>query len=302
VLKGNFADPHVIAIDGVYHAYATGNLTNAIQYSTSKDLITWTPTDEALSRRPFWQPSSNGLTWAPEVAQTSAGFVMYYTARDVAEGKQCLAVAVAPAPEGPFEDRSEKPFLCQYDLGGSIDPSPFTDTDGKRYLLWKNDGNCCGIRTKLYMQQLSDDGLELVGEAKDLGVENDRPWERNLIEGPNLILQDGTYYLFFSANDYNSRNYAAGYATSKKLFGPYKDAEENPILVSDETAAGPGGQTMVEVEDGEWWVLYHAWDTKRVGDQIGGERSMWLDELVFEDGKVRVEGPDVGPQPAPLAP
>ncbi|MBA2253953.1 MAG: family 43 glycosylhydrolase [Chloroflexi bacterium] len=291
----------MIAVDGKYFAYATGNLTYDIQFSTSSDLVTWAPTDEALTKRPFWQPSSSGLTWAPEVAQTSAGFVMYYTARDVQAGKQCLAIAVSAKPEGPFADSSEKPFLCQYDLGGSIDPSPFVDTDGKRYLLWKNDGNCCGMRTRLFMQGLSDDGLQLVGDVKDLGVENDRPWERNLIEGPNLILQDDVYYLFFSANDYNSRNYAAGYATSDTLFGPYKDAAENPILASDETAAGPGGQTMVEVRDGEWWILYHAWDTKRIGDSIGGERSMWLDELVFEGGRVRVEGPDVGPQQAPRA-
>ena len=279
MLRGNFADPHVIAVDGTYYAYATGNLTYAIQVSTSTDLVSWTPRREALTKRPFWQPSSNGLTWAPEVAQTATGFVMYYTARDAVEGKQCLVNRGGDRSRGTVPGRQRQAVPLPVRPRRLDRSSPFTDVDGKRYLLWKNDGNCCGMRTRLFMQALSDDGLRLVGEAKDLGVENDCPWERNLIEGPNLVLHDGTYYLFYSANDYNSRNYAAGYATSKELFGPYQDAEENPILASDETAAGPGGQTMLEAEEGEWWILYHAWDTKRVGDGGGGERSMWLDEL-----------------------
>jgi hypothetical protein len=46
-------------------------------------------------------------------------------------------------------------------------------------------------------------------------------------------------------------------------------------------------------------MAYHAWDIALVGDQLGGRRSLWLDELVFEDGKPVVKGPDPGPQPVP---
>ncbi len=299
VIDANFADPFVLFADDRYYAYATGNLTYNIQVAASDDLVTWERAREALRNLPLWQPTSKGLTWAPEVVETSAGFVMHYTARLVQEGKQCLAVAVAKSPEGPFVDESEEPLYCQIDLGGSIDSSPFVDADGARYLLWKNDGNCCGIPTEIFIAPLSEDGLTLAGEPVKTGLGVDAGWERTLIEAPTLWLADGIYYLFFSANDYNSRNYAVGYATADNVLGPYTDSPDNPILTTRDPAAGPGHQSVVEDADGDLWMAYHAWDSKRVGDFLGGRRALWLDELVLEDGRATVEGPDVGPQPAP---
>ena len=307
VIDRNYADPFVLAVDGTYYAYATGDLTYNIQVSTSDDLVTWTPRKEALPRLPFWQPSAKGLTWAPEVVRTSAGYVMHYTARDVQAGRQCLAVAVADDPAGPFVDDSETPLLCQLDLGGSIDSSPFEDADGQRYLLWKSDGNCCAIPVRFFIAPLTDDGLALEGEPVQMeGLLVDQGWERTLIEAPTLLLHDGTYYLFFSANDYNSRDYAVGYATADTVVGPYTDAEENPILATQVPfgspagdPAGPGHQSIFADADGDLWMAYHAWDSGRIGDSNGGRRAMWIDELVFEDGRAVVRGPDADPQPRP---
>ncbi len=309
VINRNYADPFVLADDGLYYAYATGDLTYNIQVSTSDDLVTWTPRREALPRLPFWQPSAKGLTWAPEVVRTAAGYVMHYTARDVQAGRQCLAVAVASEPTGPFVDEREEPLLCQYDLGGSIDSSPFEDIDGRRYLLWKSDGNCCAIPVRFFMAPLSGDGLALDGEIVELpGLKVDQGWERTLIEAPTLLLRDGTYYLFFSANDYNSRDYAVGYATAESVMGPYTDADENPILATEVpfgsppgSPAGPGHQSVVADAAGDLWMVYHAWDSGLIGDRIGGRRAMWIDELVFEDGRAVVLGPDAEPQRAPAA-
>ena len=307
VIDRNYADPFVLSVDGTYYAYATGDLTYNIQVSMSDDLVAWTPRREALPKLPFWQPSAKGLTWAPEVVRTSAGYVMHYTARDVQAGRQCLAVAVAADPAGPFVDTSEAPLLCQYDLGGSIDSSPFEDADGERYLLWKSDGNCCGIPVRFFIAPLSDDGLALEGEALELeGMLVDQGWERTLIEAPTLWLHEGTYYLFFSANDYNSRDYAVGYATADDVLGPYTDAPENPILATEVPfgsppgdPAGPGHQSIVADDDGDLWMAYHAWDSGLIGDRLGGRRAMWIDELVFEDGRAVVKGPDADPQLRP---
>ena len=307
VIDRNYADPFVLRVDDTYYAFATGDLTYNIQVSTSEDLVTWTPRREALRNLPIWQPSAKGLTWAPEVVETSAGFVMHYTARDVQAGRQCLAVAVAEAPEGPYVDTSDAPLLCQYDLGGSIDSNPFQDEDGKRYLLWKSDGNCCAIPVRFFIADLSDDGLTVTSDPRELaGLAVDQGWERTLIEAPTLLLHDDIYYMFFSANDYNSRDYAVGYATSDSVEGPYKDAEENPILATEVPfgsppgdPAGPGHQSIVADDEGDLWLAYHAWDSGRIGDAIGGRRAMWIDELVFEDGKAVVKGPDSAPQERP---
>ena len=71
-----------------------------------------------------------GKTWAPEVISVGDGYVMFYTAADQASGRQCIGRAAAAAPEGPFVDDAAVPFVCQPDLGGSIDPNPVRAPDG----------------------------------------------------------------------------------------------------------------------------------------------------------------------------
>jgi beta-xylosidase len=306
VIRRSFADPFVLKDGDGYVAFATGNLTYNLEVATSDDLVTWTSPREALDALPIWQPSSRGLTWAPEVLKTSAGYVMYYTGRDVQAGKQCVSIAIANVATGPYEDHSKAPFVCQRDLGGSIDPSPFRDADGTLWLLWKNDGNCCGEPTRIWAQRLSADGTKLTGDVHDLGERNDKPWERTVVEAPTLFLHDGTYVLFYSGNAYNTRDYAVGYATAKDLLGPYVDAPENPILKTiapvgspPGQAAGPGGQSVVADKDGDLWMAYHAWDIARIGDEIGGVRSLWIDPLTFDGDKPVVHGPNASPQPVP---
>jgi beta-xylosidase len=308
VIADDFPDPFVLEADGRYYAYATTDGAQHLQLARSDDLVTWEELDDPLPKIAIW---SSGDTWAPEVMKTSAGYVLYYTAHDPelkrpdANGSQCITVAVSDSPEGPFVDSTTKPLVCQGDLGGSIDATPFTDTDGERYLIWKNDGNCCGIRTRFFLQPLSADGLKLTGKDADLGVVNDEPWEGALIEAPTLIERDGTYYLFYSANGYDTDLYAVGYATSKKLTGPYTDAPDNPILASawgrpiTSQARGPGHQSIVEGPHGGLWIVFHAWDDDAVGYGNLGMRSVWLAPLTLADGKASVDGPSDGPLPDP---
>jgi beta-xylosidase len=299
VIDVDFPDPFVLQVDGEYWAYSTGAGGWYIQVARSADLIEWELVQDALPALPTWQIP--GYTWAPEVASTSAGLVMYYTTRDRESGRQCISTAVSEVPEGPFTDESSGPLICQVELGGSIDATHFTDIDGTTYLIWKNDGNCCGLGTEFWAQPLTADGLGLAGEPTNLGLVNDRPWEGNVIEAPTLWLADDTYYLFYSANNYAGPAYAVGYATASTVLGPYTKASENPILATsdDAPAAGPGHQSIVEGPGGDLWLAYHAWDEQAIGYEVGGVRTMWLDELILEDGMARVEGPDSEPQPVP---
>jgi beta-xylosidase len=299
VLTGNFADPHVLKVGDTWYAYATGDLVVNLQVARSTDLVRWERLDDALPEVPEWSALQKGLTWAPEVARTPAGFVMYYTLRDAASGRQCISAAVADRPEGPFRDTRPRPLVCQERLGGSIDPHRFVDRDGTAYLLWKNDGNCCGLPTELWGQRLDTDGLALAGRPRSLGVRNDAAWEGGLIEAPTLWREGTRYFLFYSANDYDSTSYSVGYATATRVLGPYRDGPGNPILRSRGRAAGPGGQAVVRDADGDLWLAYHAWDSSAVGDEAGGQRSMWLDRLSFLGGRPRVAGPTAGPQEAP---
>jgi beta-xylosidase len=299
VIDADFPDPFILEVDGEYWAYSTGSAGWYIQAARSTDLADWELVKDALPALPEWQVP--GYTWAPEVVRTPAGFVMHYTTRDRQSGRQCISVATSDVPEGPFSDDRDGPLVCQVELGGSIDATYFTDTDGEAYLIWKNDGNCCGMGTEFWAQPVTEDGLELTGEPTNLGLVNDRVWEGDVIEAPTLWLADGTYYLLYSANGYSGAAYAVGYATASTVLGPYTKAPENPILATsdDASAAGPGHQSIIEGPGGGLWLAYHAWDKEAIGYEVGGIRTMWLDELFLEDGTARVEGPDDGPQPAP---
>ena len=182
---------------------------------------------DAMPALPSWAQLGGSFVWAPEVIPVADQYVMYYTARDTASDKQCVGVRRGRRrPTGRFKDSNDHPLVCQADLGGTIDPSPFRDGD-KLYLYFKNDGNCCGITTSIYVQELSADGLQLQGKPAAL-IENNEFWEGQVIEAPTMFKHDTGYYLFFSANDYAGANYAVGYATCDTPTGPCKQADENP--------------------------------------------------------------------------
>ena len=322
----NFPDPDVMQVDDVFYAYATTNYLAAsgsgshIQAARSSDLVNWerVPAPGVLPELATWSgmtplfgATSHSATWAPDVTQIGDQFVLYYTTpalelpRPDGKPSQCLSVAVSDAPDGPFVDSSTGPIACQPDLGGSIDGSYFQDADGTQYLVWKNDGNCCGIPTNFWLQALTADGMAVSGEPIQLeGLENDKAWEGGVIESPQILIHDNRYYMFFSGNNFASGSYAVGYATADMLEGPYTDAEENPILFTDFQSApklglaGPGHQGIFTDADGDLWMAYHAWDNTAIGnDNVG--RHLWLDELLFEDGRPVVDGPDRGPQDLP---
>ena len=103
VLDADFPDPFILEVDGEYWAYSTGAAGWYIQVARSADLVDWEFVDDALPSLPDWQ--SPGFTWAPEVAATPTGYVMYYTTRDRESGRQCVSVAVSDDPRGTVHRR-----------------------------------------------------------------------------------------------------------------------------------------------------------------------------------------------------
>ena len=289
VFDQDFPDPFVLRVGKRYYAYATNGNGKEVQTLTSPDLVHWTPGPDALPKVGWW--AYPGKTWAPEVVALRNGtYVLYYTANG---GGQCIGRAVASRPRGPFVDRWRKPLVCQRDEGGSIDPSPFRDDDGKLYLVWKNDGNAIGHTTYIWAQRLAAGGTELVGRPEQI-ARNDAGWEGSVVEGPQLWREDGRLYLFYSGSTFESDSYAVGYATCATPLGPCEDASENPILKSACRASGPGHHTLIRA-DGETWILYHAWPAPVRADK----RVLWLDRLTWEDRKPVVHGPTCGVQPGP---
>lgn len=288
VIDQDFPDPDTLLVDGTTYAYATQPTVQGtnVQMARSTDLATWEIVDkDPLPTLPAW--ATTGRTWAPEVAAVGDGYVMYMTARSIDPDLQCIGAATATSPEGPFTPAGDEPMVCPEDLGGAIDAATFVDSDGTLHLLWKNDGNCCGLDTWIYLQELSSDGLSLVGEPTQL-IQQDQPWEGDLVEAPTLIERDGTFFLFYSANGYGGDAYATGYATATSLTGPYTKSAE-PFLSTENTDGrytGPGGQDVLTDAEGNDHILFHDWDPAVI------YRGIHVADLTFEGGKPVVALPE----------
>jgi beta-xylosidase len=309
VIDADFPDPFVLRDGDSYYGYATASGETNIQAARSDDLIHWTMLPDALPDLPSWSglttafsDTAQRATWAPEVARIGERYVMYYTAPVVTkqfqgDAPQCIGRAVSDGPEGAFVDDNREPLVCRPEQGFTIDPSYFRDVDGRAYLLWR--GGCCDLPSRIYIQRLTANGLDVSGQVMETGVQNDQTWEGNTAEAPTLLLHDGTYYLLYSGNSPFGYEYAVGYATSTNAHGPYTKAAKNPILVTDLPAVSPGHQSVLTDRDGDLWLTYHAWQDPLVGYEAGGHRAMWIDELVIENAVLSVIGPDAGPQNPP---
>jgi len=275
LLDRNFPDPSVLQVGDTYFLYATGTGRTNLQITRSDDLTDWTELPDALPALPAW--AEPGFTWAPAVTTVGDGsdYVLYFVARDAASGGQCIGVATSGTPEGPFASPDPEPLVCQLDLGGSIDPAVFVDDHGLRFLLWKDDGACCNPGPWIWIQPLSDDGQALLGAPTQL-IHPDRPWEAHVVEAPTLFKRHGIYYLFYSANDYASSQYAIGYARASTLLGPYRKPA-GPLLATSRPGTaviGPGGQDILE-EGETTWLVYHAWDPTLTYRRLCMDRLVW---------------------------
>jgi beta-xylosidase len=295
VYRHDFPDPFVLKVGRTYYAYATGTGVLNLQVMTSSDLIHWKSPKEALPHIGAWAEPVN--SWAPSVLRLSKRrFVMYYSAPDLVSTRECIGLAVSSSPAGPFRDTEKKPLICPSAQGGAIDPTVLRDGEGRLYIYWKNDGNCCGTVTHIYGQRLSASGLKLLTHPQPLAV-NDQSWEGNVIEGPTMWQNGGTYYLFYSGNDTNADTYAVGYSACTSPLGPCIEFSGNPILKSRCKAAGPGGESIITDARGQTWMIYHAWLKNAIGRAPG--RVLWLDRLAWSAQGPSVSGPTCNSQPGP---
>ena len=288
VYSEDFPDPFIFSDEGEFFGYATNNEEGNIPVLKSIDLNNWKEIGDAFPKLPAWSSPNQFLTWAPSLLKRDDTYILYYTVRYDEIGLQCISRAIGDSPKGPFSDQSVAPFICQSEVGGSIDPSPFVDSDGQAYLLWKNDGNSIGAPIGIWIQRLSNDGLEVIGKPTQL-IEKDQEWEEPTIEGPSMLKVEEKYYLFYSANDWASENYAIGYAVCDRVIGPCKKPSTKPFYSSNGTALGPGGQEFVKDQNGDLWMAFHAWNSPVVGYENHGVRSLRMVPIIFSDGQPEIK-------------
>jgi beta-xylosidase len=270
VIASDFPDPSVVRDGETYWATSTSSAAApGFPLMRSTDLVHWTAAGTIFTKLPAW--ASNSF-WAPEIFVDASGVRVYYSARKRG-GRLCVAVATAKRVAGPYTDRG--PLVCQ--RAGSIDPTTTRDRYGRRFLVWKEDGNAIGRPSVIWRQRLTPDGLRLVGRPLAL-LRNQDPWEGGVVEAPSIVVRGGWTYLFYSGNAYGPPKcrYALGVARARSLRGPWQRAPLNPILGSSRDWRCPGHASFVTDDDGRDFVVYHAY---RGTDPPLGQRYGLLDRL-----------------------
>lgn len=289
-------DPSLLRVGHRYYAYTTGTTWGnriGVLVSDRPDRGWATTTGQpygstALPSVPGWQVPDT--QWAPAVYRYAGRYVLFYAAQRRGVGEWCLSVAVADAPEGPFQDRTHGtgPIICQDALGGTIDPHPFVDENGTPWLYFKNNDGMDGpgdeaAVSSVWAVRLSADGTwPISGHHHVMAKDSQRhPWQTTL-DNPQMVLRGGVHYLFHTGGDYiGNDTYAIGYARCSGPLGPCYTHPE-PLLRSYGDVAGPGGGTVLRDAEGAWWISYHAWPRGDCHDYwCGAERRMWVAPLRF---------------------
>ena len=291
----DWPDPDMLFHEDTIYLYATNTLWSNVPYLVAApgEQLAWH--GDAFPQLPSW--SEPNWTWAPSVSEIGDHFVLHYTARHTASGRQCIGVATASSPAGPFVDNNNGPLICALDQGGAIDASVI-DYDGVPYLLWKNDGNCCAMPTIIYSQKLSADGTSLAGDPVEL-IRNDLSWEYDVVEGPSMVENGGVWHLFYAANRWDTPQYATGHARCATPVGPCVKTDVPVLATGYDTAgtlAGPGGMEVIDVPGSNQDIaIYHGWRDGVVGYD-NNHRSGFIQFVEWVNGyPVLTTEPDLAP-------
>lgn len=85
-------------------------------------------------------------------------------------------------------------------------------------------------------------------------------WYRQALWAPAIVEKDGTYYLFFGANDVHEGEIGGiGVATADNPAGPFSDALGHPLIGNIINGAQPIDQFVFRDDDGEYYMYYGGW-------------------------------------------
>lgn len=278
------ADPYILNYDGTYYAYGTRG--NGFEVYISDDLKHWKRGEKlALSPKDSW---GTKWYWAPEVyyVKSKNKFYMFYSV------DEHICVATSDSPEGPFVQDKKEPIWDEK----SIDTSLFIDDDGTPYLYFVRftGGNV------IWVAEMKSDLKSIKKKTLKQCISAEDGWETvrdRVAEGPSILKKNGMYYLIYSANHYQSQDYAVGYATATSPLGPWKKYAGNPILRRDQKVAsglfGTGHGAPFVCNDGSYKYIFHAhWSESKVAP-----RTSFIADFTFaDDGSISIGGELIRPE------
>ncbi len=244
IRTGMHPDPSIVRVGEDYYMVNSSFIFfPCIPISHSKDLIHWKVIGHAITN-PEWAhlddlEGGRGY-WAPDISYDEGRFYITATYRMNDDGTvyRKQMVTSSDTPEGPY---CEPVFIDE----DGIDPSIFTDEDGKRYMLLNR-----GAR----IFEISKDGAKKLSEPELLWYGDNK----RAPEGPHLLKKDGYYYLFMAEGG-TGMGHRITVARSKTLKGNYEPCPYNPIMRQNDEAATiqrAGHGKPVMTQNGEWYMVY----------------------------------------------
>lgn len=317
-------DPFVLKDNDKYYMYGTGGgAKQGFSAYSSSDLKNW-----EYEGQVYYSNNKNGwgidAFWAPEVYKRNGKYYMFYSAQwkhNPTNEKENfkIGVAVSDKPTGPFIDLKDSPV---FDPGYPVIDANVLFENGRVYLYYSR---CCykhAVQSEVadwakkkgwydeveeswvYGVEMKPDFSGVLGEPVLLlrpPVKMDREeWEsrsvtaheanRRWTEGSFIFKNKDTYYMMYSANNFDGQNYAVGYATSRSPLGPFIKASNNPVLQKNGEVTGTGHNSITTSPDGkEMLCVYHGRTAA-----TGHKRLVFIDKMeILKDGKLVVHGPTV---------
>jgi GH43 family beta-xylosidase len=301
------ADPFILQYKDVFYAYGTAPTAhNGEQFPIllSENLIDWQLCGHALH-------SLEGFStyWAPEVVCHEEKFYMYYSAGNGDKGHH-IRVATSVSPDTPFSDSGR---VLTPNLPFAIDAHPFQDIDGEWYLFYAHDfltsngdyriGTGIVVDKMLDMFTLEGNPKLVVRPFADWHLfEADRKmygkaYDWYTLEGPSVRVHNGQFYCFYSGGAWERENYGVSYVVADHPMGPYRRPThlDGAIFQSiDPHVYGPGHNSFVTLDNGDEYIVYHAWNSEKTA------RLMCIDRLTWQDKRPQLHGPTWLPQLVPM--
>jgi len=180
----------------------------------------------------------------------------------------------------------------------AIDPHPYVDDDGTKYLLWVDNldqDRLCGVKMDnwlkpdwstakvlTYTHYYTVEDWQAAQNGASVPLVSYETETNHTNEGPVLVKRNGKYYLTFSVNDYWDSSYQLGQAISDNVLGPYRKLTEaeGGLLLSGGVAgsqdiSGTGHHSFVTLGDKQY-VIYHRHDNFTAA---GTARNHAIDEI-----------------------
>ena len=270
-------DPVIAKENGKYYVYHTGG---RIPFICSPDKLTWEFCGRVFEKNPGWTREINpdlADTWAPDISFFNGKWHLYYAVSSFGSQNSAIGLATNTTldPQNPAYAWVDQGLVLRSRAGdkwNAIDPNLVLDEAGEPWLAWGSFWQGIWMRKiEAATGMLSEKDTETL----HLADRSSGPDGTTAIEAPFIVEHDGFWYLFVSFDQCCQgvkSTYNVRIGRSQKLTGPYLDRAGveltkgggTPLLAEYGQWKGPGHNGIL-IEDGVYWMVYHAYDANQIG-------------------------------------